>query len=365
MQRRSMLRQAALTMAAFTLSRDLFAREAFNTYGHLPAEELIRLGSNENPHGPSPLARKAMAEAVNTSNRYPWTTTSALIDKIAAMYGLKADNVVIGAGSSELLGLTAVMAALQKGNAVIPDPSFRLWVPAARNLGLEMRSVPLNQAKQIDLAAMKGQTDAQTRLIYICNPNNPTGTVIPPKELEAYIRKVPASCIVLLDEAYTEFSDEPSLAGLVNECPNLVVAKTFSKMYALAGARVGFALAHPQTIGKLKNLQPWANAGASAVSLAGALASVGDESFIRFCKKENAAARSIFCAALDKTGMTYIPSVTSFVYFNTDGYGRDVKALLESHNIMGVRSFEEGTAWRRLSIGTVAEMEKVAAVLKS
>jgi len=360
-----MLRQAALTMAAFTLSRDLFAREAFHHPGRGPLEEMIRLGSNENPHGPSPLARKAMMEAVNTSNRYPWNTTSALIDKIAGMYSLKAENVVIGAGSSELLGLTAVLAALQKGNAVIPDPSFRLWVPAARNLGLEMRTVPLNQAKQIDLAAMKGKTDTQTRLIYICNPNNPTGTVIPASELEAYIRKIPASCIVLLDEAYTEFSNEPSLARLVNECPNLVVAKTFSKMYALAGGRVGFALAHPQTIEKLKNLQPWANAGAGAVSLAGALASLGDEEFVRFCKKENTAARAVFCAALDKAGMTYIPSVTSFVYFNTAGYARDVKALLESHNIMGVRSFEEGSTWRRLSIGTVAEMEKVAAVLKS
>lgn len=358
-----MLRQAALTMGAFTLSRDLFARQAFNSSICLPAEDLIRLGSNENPHGPSPLARKAMTDAVNTSNRYPWATTSALIDKIAGIYHLKPENVVIGAGSSELLGLTAVLAALRKGNAVIPDPSFRLWVPAARNLGLEMRTVQLNQAKQIDLAAMNSRTDAQTRLIYICNPNNPTGTVIPATGLEAYIRKVPASCIVLLDEAYTEFSDEPSLARLVNECPNLVVAKTFSKMYALAGGRVGFALAHPQTIEKLKNLQPWANAGAGAVSLAGALASLGDDEFVRFCKKENTAARAVFCAALDKAGMKYIPSATSFVYFDTGG--RDVKTLLESHRIMGVRSFEEGSSWRRLSIGTVAEMEKVAAVLNS
>ncbi len=363
MQRRELLKQTALTVAAFALSRDLFAREIEKNLSAYPAADIIRLGSNENPHGPSPLARKAMAAAVDGSNRYPWTVTTELREKIGHLYQLTKDHVVVGAGSSELLGLVATMAALQKGNAVTPDPTFRLWIPAARNTGLEIRSVPLTNTKITDLGRMKAAIDSNTRLIYICNPNNPTGTIIPATELSTFIREAPSSCTILLDEAYTEFSDEPSMASLVNDHPNLVVAKTFSKIYGMAGCRVGFALAHPQTIKKLNDLQPWANAGAGAVSLAGALASLDDTVFLSFCKQENAKARRIFYTALEKANIPYIPSHTSFVYFDTTKYPKDVKALLEARQIIGARTFEDGTKWLRLSIGTVEEMQQVAAAL--
>ena len=212
---------------------------------------------------------------------------------------------------------------------------------------------------------MKDSIDANTKMVYICNPANPTGTIIPAAELESFIKDIAPKCIILLDEAYTEFCDEPSMAKLVNDYPNLVVAKTFSKIYGMAGARVGFALSHPQTIKQLNDLQPWANAGASAVSLAGALASLDDKDFTSFCKKENQKARSVFYTSLDKAGMPYIKSNTSFVYFDSTPYGKDVRQLLESHQIIGARTFEEGTKWLRLSVGTVDEMQKVASVLTS
>jgi histidinol-phosphate aminotransferase len=212
---------------------------------------------------------------------------------------------------------------------------------------------------------MKDAMTPETKMVYICNPGNPTGTVIPANELETFIREVAPKAIVLLDEAYTEFSNEPSMAKLVNDYPNLVIAKTFSKIYGMAGARVGYALAHPQTIRQLNELQPWANAGASAVSLAGALAALEDPTFIHYCKKENEKARAVFYKALDKAGMKYVPSHTSFVYFDSAGFGKDVASLLESRNIFGARTFEQGTQWLRLSVGTVAEMQQVAAALQA
>jgi histidinol-phosphate aminotransferase len=169
----------------------------------------------------------------------------------------------------------------------------------------------------------------------------------------------------LLDEAYTEFSDEPSMAKWVNDYPNLVVAKTFSKIYGMAGARAGFAMAHPQTIRQLNDLQPWPNAGASAVTLAGALAALDDKNFCTFCKSENQKARSIFYKALEKSGMPYINSHTSFVYFDSAPFGKDVQKLLESQQIIGARTFEDGTKWLRLSVGTVDEMKKVADALNA
>ncbi len=362
MQRRQALKQTALAIAAFGLSRDVFSRSYTGSFNDMSGP-LVRLGSNENPHGPSPLARKAMMDAVNGSNRYPWDVTNQLRDKIAEGFGLTRDHVVIGAGSSELLGVASAWAAIQKGNAVAPEPTFRLWMPAARKIGLPIKLVPLTSSKVTDLQRMKDAMDADTKMIYICNPNNPTGTIVPAAELEAFIRLVPSTTMILLDEAYTEFSDEPSMARLVNDHPNLVVAKTFSKIHGMAGARVGYVLAHPQTIKQMNELQPWANAGASAVSLAGAIASLGDKEFLSFCKKENQKARAIFYAALEKAGMPHITSHTSFVYFDSTPYSRDVKAVLEAKQIIGARTFEDGSKWLRLSIGKTEEMQQVAMAL--
>jgi histidinol-phosphate aminotransferase len=363
MDRRQLLKQSAFAAAAFAFSRDAFSRETEKFIATSGFADIIKLSSNENPHGPSPMARKAMMDAVNGSNRYPWEVTTKLREKIASIYNLTKEHVAIGAGSSELLGVVSVMAALQKGNAVAPDPTFRLWMGAAKKTGLPIKLVPLNSGKVTDLQRMKEAMDASTKMVYICNPANPTGTIIPAAELTAFIKEISPKCFILLDEAYTEFSDEPSMASLVNDYPNLVVAKTFSKIYGMAGARAGFALAHPQTIKQLNDLQPWANAGASAVTLAGALASLDDKEFTSFCKKENQKARSIFYAALDKAGMPYIPSHTSFVYFDSTPFNKDVRQLLESQQIIGARTFEEGTKWLRLSVGTVPEMQKVAAAL--
>ncbi|MGN7785470.1 pyridoxal phosphate-dependent aminotransferase [Niabella sp. 22666] len=360
MHRRELLKQSALAMAAFGLSRDIFAAGTSNSKYSGKAADIIKLSSNENPYGPSPQARKAMSEAVNGCNRYPWETTTLLREKISIPYQLTKENVIIGAGSSELLGLASVLAALKKGNIVAPDPTFRLWIPAAKKLGTPVKLVPLTEQKAVDLQRLKEAIDADTRMVYICNPNNPTGTILPPNELETFIKEIAPSVIVLIDEAYTEFEDTKSVAHLVNEYPNLIVAKTFSKIYGMAGARVGYALAHANTIQQLNDLQPWANAGAGGISLAGAIASLEDTSFVTMCKKENAKARNIFYQALDRNGIPYIPSVTSFVYFDTAKYPKDFKAVLEVKNIIGARSFEENSKWLRLSVGTIKEMEQVA-----
>ena len=368
MQRRDMLRHSALAVAAFAFSRESFAREVITSNGKIwggSEPGIIKLSSNENPHGPSPMSRKAMAEAVNGSNRYPWDVTTQLRERIGKEFNVTKEHILIGAGSSELLGVVSTWAMLQKGNVVAPDPTFRLWMPAARKLGLNIKLVPLTATKVTDMQRMKDNIDDVTRLVYICNPANPTGTVIPAADLEAFIKMVAPKSIILLDEAYTEFSDEPSMAKMVNDYPNLVVAKTFSKVYGMAGARVGFVIAHPQTIKALGELQAWSNAGASAVSLAGALAAMDDRSFVQFCKTENAKAKKIFYTALDKIGIPYIPSVTSFVYFNCEQYKKDFKAQLEANKIIGARTFEDGTKWLRLSVGTTNEMSKVAETIKA
>ena len=363
MQRRQLLKQSAFAIAAFSFSRELFGNASITNLD-INSSTLIRLGSNENPHGPSTLAKQAMIDAVGISNRYQWDMNTVLKTEIAKMTGHTKDHVALGAGSSELLGVVSLWAAYKKGNVVASEPTFKLWMPAARRMGLPTKLVPLTSTKHNDLNGIMNAMDQETKMVYLCNPNNPTGTVSPTSDLENFIKKVASTTIVLLDEAYTDYYDTPSMAKMINAYPNLVIAKTFSKTFGMAGARVGYVLAHPNTINYLNEFQAWANAGPSAVSMQGALAAIKDKEFVAYCKQENIKAKDILYQGFDALGIKHIKSFTSFVYFDTTTYKKDIPALLLANQITGARSFEQNSSWLRISIGTVAEMEKVVAVLK-
>ena len=372
MERRQLLKQSAFAIAAFSFSRELFANpsnvklgsNASTLTGPLFQSNMIRLGSNENPHGPSTLAKQAMIDAVGISNRYQWDMNALLKTEIAKMTGHTKDHVALGAGSSELLGVVSLWAAYKKGNVVASEPTFKLWMPAARRMGLPTKLVPLTSTKHNDLNGLMNAMDQETKMVYLCNPNNPTGTVSPTSDLENFIKKVASTTIVLLDEAYTDYYDTPSMSKMIDAYPNLVIAKTFSKTFGMAGARVGYVLAHPNTIKALNEFQAWANAGPSAVSMQGALAAIKDKEFVAYCKQENIKAKDILYQGFDALGIKHIKSFTSFVYFDTATYKKDIPVLLLANQITGARSFEENSSWLRISIGTVAEMEKVVAVLK-
>ncbi len=366
MKRRQILKQTAFAISAFAFSRDLFAQGDTERFrgenGGTPAD-LIKLSANENPHGPSPLTKKAMLDAVTISNRYQWDMNGQLREQIATLTGHTKDHVTLGAGSSELLGLVSLWAAYKKGNVVASEPTFKLCMPAARKMGLDTKLVSLTPQKHNDLQRMLDTMDPQTKMVYVCNPNNPTGTVSPAVDLEAFVRKVAADRILLLDEAYTDYFDSPSMTHLVDEFPNLIIAKTFSKIYGMAGARVGYILAHPSTIRQLNEYQAWANSGPSAVSMMGAMAAITDRDFVAYCKTQNRKAKDLLCLGFEKAGIPFIKSYTSFVYFDSKPYGKNIPELLATKNIIGARSFEQNSTWLRLSIGTVEEMEKVVGLL--
>jgi histidinol-phosphate aminotransferase len=212
--------------------------------------------------------------------------------------------------------------------------------------------------------AMRNAMDTETRMVYLVNPHNPTGTIIPVAELAVYIKEFTDKCLVLLDEAYTEYSDEPSLGSLVATNKNLIVAKTFSKIYGLAGARAGYVLAHPETIAQLANYMPWSNAGTSAVSLAGAMASLDDSAFVKMTRQKTDAVREMVHTELLKMEIPVTQSSTSFIYYDTSILKQDLAKACEAARIQGVRTFEAGTAWRRTSLGTMQEMEQFIKVVK-
>ena len=324
----------------------------------------INISSNENPYGPSPAARKAMADAIGLSNRYQWETIRKLMAAIGAKNNLTNDNVLVGAGSSEILDFCVQYAATEKGSFVVANPTFDRWSGSAEKQGLKKIAVPLTKDKHHDLNAMLKAIQPDTRMVYICNPNNPTATICDHNAIVSFVEEATKKTLVVVDEAYLSYTTEPSLCNLVASNKNLVVVKTFSKVYGLAGSRVGYALAHTETIERMGQLRAGANIGVSAVTMAGALASLDDNEFVSSTFSLNEKARNFTITELERLHISCIPSHTNFIYFSLVNYKPDFFERLKTHNIMGTGIFEEEGKWSRITVGTMGEMEKFIAAIK-
>lgn len=319
---------------------------------------LIFLRSNENPYGPSPLARKAFAENVNISNRYNWDIETQIISAIALKNNVKEGNILLGAGSTEILDLVAKFISLDKGNYIIADPSYDYWTVTLDNFGLTKNKVPLTADKKINLKAMLEAVNQNTKLVYICNPNNPTGTICEREALVEFIGKISQNTIVLIDEAYLEFTKQQSLSNIINDHKNIIIAKTFSKIYGLAGARIGYAIASKTIIDNLANLQSNTNNSVSVLSKLAAIASLKDDKFISSCYSLNENARQYTISELKKLNCECISSNTNFIYFSLAKYNKDYFKQLENNNIQGGRIYEEQGKWTRITVGKMDEMKK-------
>ena len=365
LSRRSMLRGTLLGAASLpfiNVSEAAYAwREAENEIpsGLSGEEPLVKLNSNENPYGPSDKARQAIIDAISSGNRYPRPAISKLEKQIAEYENLSPDQIVITAGSTELLGVFGLMAGMYKGRVIGCDPTFDFMLYYASNMSSEWVKVPLTDEHKYDLDGIASNLSSDCNLVFICNPNNPTGSEVDADELRAACQEYSQTCMVYVDEAYIEFSEhglKSSLVNMTRNNKNLVVGRTFSKIYGLAGLRVGYAIGHPETIKKVRRMLQGRSITPSATSIAAAAASLGDEQFLTHCRNMNTEAKNIAYAAMDDWGVEYIPSSTSFVLFRTDKFGgTDVRKELQRKNIL-IRDYSHVPGWARVSIGTPDEM---------
>lgn len=345
----------------------------FETFANIPAEDSvfeypeqspILLRSNENPYGPSPLARTAIAKNSNISNRYGWQLSSDLISLLAKKNNVADANILLGAGSTEILDLVLQYAALSKGNFILAETTYNYWTFPSEKSGLKKITVPLTSDKKHDLTAMLAAIDSDTKMIYICNPNNPTGTICDREKLVSFIKEASKKAIVFIDEAYIDFTKEQSLSDLVIENKNLIITKTFSKMYGLAGARVGYAVAAASTIEEISILKSSPNLSVSALSTVAAIASLNDNKFIEQVYTLNEEVKKYTIEQLTKLGLTCIPSHSNFIYFSLENYKKDYFKQLENHNIEGTKIYEENGKWTRITIGTMKEMQQFIEAVK-
>ena len=362
--RRNWIKQTALLLGAMGVNAELFAKQK-NIPGSLT--DKILLNSNENPYGPSPLAKQAILDHYLQSNRYPDDIINDLKKKLANHWSVKEENILMGAGSSEIIGLSlmAAAAAKFKKEFLVAEPAYSVWQNQAAALGYDATKIPLDKDRKYDLDKMLTRIKyISPAFIYICNPNNPTGTFIDPERIKKFSEGIAKDSFLFIDEAYTEYADLPSLASLAISKPNIVVAKTFSKVYGLAGARIGYAIAHPSTIKKLASLQPWPDADLSMASAAAASASLDDTGFVKDCKQKNEQTKELCYAAFKELKLEYIPSSANFILFNIDKLKVDLTKEMQSKNIYVQHREHFGGRWCRVTMGTEEEMQQFVKALK-
>jgi histidinol-phosphate aminotransferase len=304
------------------------------------AQGLCELGSNENPLGPSPRAVAAVQAALPELHRYPDPLSGDLREALARTHGLRREQFLLGDGSHELLMQIAQAFAGPGAGVVASEFGFAVYAIAAKAAGAPFRAAPaLPRAAQMprghDLEAIAAAVDAGTRLVYLCNPNNPTGTWFRTPALRAFLARMPAQVLVVVDEAYLEYVDDPALEsalGLLGEFPNLAVTRTFSKAYGLAGLRVGYACAHPGLLSVLERLRESFNVGIPG--LAGAEAALGDLEHLRRAREFNAAERAWLAGELEKRNLKVAPSQTNFLLVDFGRPAAPVEAALVGQGVV-------------------------------
>lgn len=359
LDRRTLLRSGALALGATALDLDLFAQPVARTQ-----QGLLELDRNENPYGPSSAAKRAMVVAIGRGARYlDGDELDGFRDQIARREGVRRESVVLGAGSSEILWMSAV-EFLGAGDVLLAgEPTFELIGRCAARLGATVERVPVTPTQIDDLGAMQAALAKKPKLVYLCHPNNPCGTMLPAGDVRQFVTAAARQTTVLVDEAYLDYPDpalKSSMAALVRNGQNVIVARTFSKIHGLAGLRMGYAIAPPELARRLSRHR---FSVLNSLALAGASASLADGRFVEDARRRNAEGRAIVTRAFDEAGIRHIPSSTNFVWFDQSP-APDLPAKLRERKILIPQGRFAG-GWNRVTVGTVAEAKAFASALRA
>jgi histidinol-phosphate aminotransferase len=321
------------------------------------SESIVRLSANENPYGPSPNALKAMTDAFPLSCRYPDEHMDGLIDALAKLNHVNRNQVLLGDGSGEILKLCAeAFTGPKRGTMVAADPTFEAILNHAQANGAKIVKVPLTNNFAHDLSKMGAA--AEDGLIYICNPNNPTASITPKDKLREFIEKTSPQTMILVDEAYFHYADSPdyeSVIPMIKDHPNLIVARTFSKIYGMAGLRCGYGVAQHEAIEKMRSHQPWDSVNIMAITAANA--NLEDPDQVENGRRLNSEARVFITGELNAMGYQSIPSQANFIMV---GVKRPVVPLIQAmkeRNVQVGRLFPALPNHMRVTIGKKSEME--------
>jgi len=318
----------------------------------------IFLDRNENADGPSERVMGAMRDRLARAHLFPRSDPDALGDQLALLHAVRPDQVVLGCGSSDILRMAAAAFLGPGTSLILSAPSFDAIVQYARGAGADVSAVPLTRQHAHDLESMSHRTNAATRLVYLCNPNNPTGSLTPRGDLEAFIRRLPAATHVVVDEAYHHYVGGSSTYASFIDHPlddrRLIVTRTFSKIHGLAGLRIGYAIAAPQTARRL--LSHRVEDGVNVVAAAAALAALDDPEYLRLSADRNTDRREEFFNQANARMLRAIDSHTNFVMLNAGRPAGGVVEHFKHNNILLPPPFVPMRTHVRVSLGTPPDM---------
>lgn len=319
----------------------------------IPVEKIVKLASNENPLGMSPKAKKAVEAAIGGIERYP--DQFDLIKAVAERCAVAQNQVVLGNGSNDVLDLIARVFLAPGRSAVFAQHAFAVYLLATLSTGAELISTPAKDYGH-DLAAMRAAIRPDTRIVWIANPNNPTGNFLPYPEVRCFLESVPKDVVVVLDEAYNEYlppAERVDTAAWIKDFPNLVITRTFSKIFGLAGLRVGYALASPEVADLMNRVrQPF---NVNNLAIAAAIAALGDHQFVAESYELNHRGMEQLVAGLNRLGLEHIPSHGNFVTFKAgDGAAVNQKLLQQGIIVRPIGGYGL-PEWLRVTIGTAPD----------
>lgn len=366
--RRDWLKSAALTGGAGMItSLGLFpslTAEEKKKFNPRPLSDSVRLSSNENPYGPSEKVREALTRSFDDGCRYPYSYQEDLLDMLSDKEGIDKDHIVITGGSTEALKVAGIIFTKGGGELIASKPTFLAMMDYAQMWGADVNWVPVDEQMHHNLPEIESRINSNTKMVFICNPNNPTSTLLPAKKFEDFSRRVSDKTLLFSDEAYYEYIDEPnypSMVKLVKEGKNVMVSRTFSKVYGLAGLRIGYIVAKPDLAQSIrKNVVAFTN----VMAIEAAKTALRDDEFYHFSILKNREAKAAIYQALDEMGLPYHDSQTNFVFFKTGKPIAQVHADFMAQGVMVGRAFPPYEDWCRVSTGTFEEMERFKTALK-
>ena len=336
----------------------MLSNQEIKKFNPRPFLETIKLSSNENPYGPSEMVQKAVIKAFDHGCRYPYSYSDALAVKLAKKHGVDPESIIITGGSTEGLKITGLTFTQGGGEIIAGQPTFLAMMTFAEQWGAKINWVPVGEDKGYDLNAINNKINKNTKLIFLCNPNNPTGTVIPKQSLKDFCISASKKAIIFSDEAYYDFiqeDDYPSMDTLVRQGENVIVSKTFSKIYGLAGLRIGYLIAPPHLAKQIRS---------NVVAIAGADKALEDQEFYDFSLNKIKQGRKLITDTLDDLGLNYDPSNTNFVFFHSKKHIDKLGKQMLDKGIRIGRPFPPFFDWCRISVGTLQEVQAFTSALK-
>jgi len=327
--------------------------------------EIVKLASNENPLGPSPLAVAALRKGIKDAHLYPDDNCYYLSKTLAAHLGVAEDQLIFGNGSVDIIDFITKSFVAPGDHVVLAAGAFIMYAIAAKMADARVTAVPLKDYAH-DLDAMAAAVTPQTKVVFIANPNNPTGTMVDAAQVKSFLRKLPTSCVVVFDEAYSEYiarPDFPDSLALLRDHPNIIILHTFSKIYGLAGLRVGYGIGHPELIATIRKVRLPFNVG--LLSQLACQAAIGDRRHVARSKAMNSAGKKYLYRQFAAMGMTYVPSEGNFILIDPKVDSMPVFNALQKRGVIvrPVKNYGFPTQLR-VTVGTPAQNKKLIAGLR-